>query len=579
MRSVGRRVLTEQPLLCALPLPRNPMQSYMYDNRDISDDDEQNDAAVDVLPSTTAASSVGASPTPASASVSAPASAPAHAPTSTIAGMPEDTASSNSGSAEDVSATSTGMTEDTASSDSDSAEDMSVYGMAEDTASSDSDSAGSISASTTGVAEDTASSDSDSAEDLKSDTRRTSVSTTIDATAVPPPARLGDSLSSLLFSTGGRIGETSSALRRAMINNNDDQNVPLLVPRNRANELAAKLESLLRYLDGDAAAALGATEASSQHTAPATTSLRMNRAGYWHRASDFAARIDGGHQTPAAADGRSDSMVDVSCTDESCPSDFQRNVDNNGNDINPPAATATTATKQITGGIKLFGSSGADTTLGYTESTDDDSSSGSGGGGRGSGSDSDSEGHDPPPREMLVHPSMSLKVGESLTGFLRSPDQQSAVFPSPVDGSLVSTTTKVVVAAAAAAAQSGLEEGPAHSTTTTRVLIAPDPRKVKKVLKLRADVLAEEMTTGSGDTGKLARVMRFMPFGRAGFRQRRARQQVKENLGERSISITARGVVVSKHVRGAGQGMRVCVFFFFVSQEIRAPSAEPTCSG
>ncbi|CAN0151996.1 unnamed protein product, partial [Pylaiella littoralis] len=111
---------------------------------------------------------------------------------------------------------------------------------------------------------------------------------------------------------------------------------------------------------------------------------------------------------------------------------------------------------------------------------------------------------------------------EFLDGKLRSPDERSVVFASPVDASLIFTTTA---------------DAPA-----TKVLISADPKKVKRVLQLRADI-EEENSSGRSETGKLARVIRFMPFGRAGFLRQRARRVVEANLGKRTISITARGVV------------------------------------
>lgn len=268
------------------------------------------------------------------------------------------------------------------------------------------------------------------------------------------PVSISTELSKLLFLGPGVTGNPLSIPHRVLINNNE-QGARVLTPRNRPEELAAKLDELYGN------AALGASPAFSPTV----------------------------HEKRDADDDDDASSSDV------------------------PLAI-----------------------LNDQDPTDDGSS----------GREQERS-----PTELRAHPSSSLKVGQTLNGKLMSPDEKSAVFPSIVDGSLVFSTVVETVPAGGA-------EGPSQSPTTA-VLIAADPKKVKKVLQLRADVLNEEDSDNRViQTGKLARLMRFMPFGKVGFRQRRARRHVKANLGDRSISITSRGFVVS----GVGCAQRLVHLLF-----------------
>lgn len=143
-------------------------------------------------------------------------------------------------------------------------------------------------------------------------------------------------------------------------------------------------------------------------------------------------------------------------------------------------------------------------------------------------------------------------MGEKLFGRLFSHDQKSAVYPSPSDASVVFETAVGVVPPDA--------QGPAPRATTT--IIAADPKKVAKALKLRAEITGEASSTASETGGKIAELMRWLPFGERGWRQRRAMEKAKAHLGEVFVSITYRDVVVSTAwlIRLISQ-TRICALF------------------
>ena len=184
------------------------------------------------------------------------------------------------------------------------------------------------------------------------------------------------------------------------------------------------------------------------------------------------------------------------------------------------------------------------------------SSGGRGDGGWGSGSGSGGSGGSggssqplPPPEEL--HSGPCLKVGEALTGTLLSPDRSSFVYSDRGDASVVFTR---VTGAAPRDADGLMTSLPPLQSAT---LVAPDPRKVAKAEKVRVEIFEEEREETErlervGERkvkrGKFATIKGWLPFGKDGWRRRRARERARGHFGEVSIAITDRGVLVSQVV-------------------------------
>ncbi|CAN0392902.1 unnamed protein product [Ectocarpus sp. 8 AP-2014] len=152
-----------------------------------------------------------------------------------------------------------------------------------------------------------------------------------------------------------------------------------------------------------------------------------------------------------------------------------------------------------------------------------------------------------------VHPALSLKVGEVLSGTLLSPTMGSRIFASREDGAIVFAKA----AGEPPRDADGRVTGPTPETITT--LVASDPGKVAKRHAIRAELLAEElyekMAEAEGHTGKrgaLATIAGWMPFGKGGFLRRREREHAKAHMGEVNLYVTNRG-----HLEGSVDGTRV----------------------
>eukprot|EP00903_Cladosiphon_okamuranus_P015556 g14361.t1 len=169
----------------------------------------------------------------------------------------------------------------------------------------------------------------------------------------------------------------------------------------------------------------------------------------------------------------------------------------------------------------------------------DDRSGGEGG--SGSGADESFS-----PQEMPRHPGQSLKVGEILTGFLPSPDQMYIIYTSRSDASVVFARTQHTGARKSYSGEAGSSPPPPGST-----LIGAHPRKVARAQRIRADVLEEDQrnTKGAEDEagekkkGKVETVRGWLPFGKAGWRQTRAREHARQHMGQFALRITERGVL------------------------------------
>ncbi|CAM9763771.1 unnamed protein product [Ectocarpus sp. 4 AP-2014] len=158
-----------------------------------------------------------------------------------------------------------------------------------------------------------------------------------------------------------------------------------------------------------------------------------------------------------------------------------------------------------------------------------------------------------PSSNMKVHPTLSLKVGEVLSGTLLSPSMGSRIFASREDGaiSFAKATGKPPRDAG------GRVTGPTPETITT--LVASDPGKVAKRHAMRVELLVEELYDRtaqaegkSGKRGPLAMIAGWMPFGKGGFLRMRAQEHAKAHIGEVNLYVTNRG-----HLEGSVDGTRV----------------------
>ena len=145
--------------------------------------------------------------------------------------------------------------------------------------------------------------------------------------------------------------------------------------------------------------------------------------------------------------------------------------------------------------------------------------------------------------QLLPHDGPSLRVGEILIGKLHSVDGPSAVYCSPVDAAVVFST----------AVEGGETDDGFAPVEVISTLIHSDRRKVAKARRVRREIAEEDAERkragGEGGAiakkGKLETVRGWLPFGKNGFRRRRAREHARKHFGEVGLTITDRGVLVS----------------------------------
>ncbi|CAM9915899.1 unnamed protein product [Ectocarpus sp. 6 AP-2014] len=121
-------------------------------------------------------------------------------------------------------------------------------------------------------------------------------------------------------------------------------------------------------------------------------------------------------------------------------------------------------------------------------------------------------------------------------------DETAMVYATSIDGSVVHVTV------------TGTPPGDLEDRTvdpvsqTRRTLLEANPQRMSIVEGLRAEIVAE--TEGAEkaaveDRGlkksKMVTVLGFLPFGKHGFRRRRARERAAAHLGEAALSVTNKG--------------------------------------
>ncbi|CAN0288241.1 unnamed protein product, partial [Ectocarpus fasciculatus] len=91
-----------------------------------------------------------------------------------------------------------------------------------------------------------------------------------------------------------------------------------------------------------------------------------------------------------------------------------------------------------------------------------------------------------------------------------------------------------------------------HVPQKKRVLLRANGGKMAKTLGLRSEIFAARMEKRKAALegrelprkGKVATLMGFLPFGKHGFRRRRAREHAEAHLGEATLSLTKTGNLV-----------------------------------
>lgn len=130
-----------------------------------------------------------------------------------------------------------------------------------------------------------------------------------------------------------------------------------------------------------------------------------------------------------------------------------------------------------------------------------------------------------------------------MTGILLSPDETSALFSDPDDGSLTFWRMP---------SQEGGGGGDGGGTSEVATLIPSNPRSVGKVYSIRVDVVSEKLRQAKMEVdgeeqkpGVVRKAMGWLPFGRDGFIRKNQREHAEANWGETYVTLTDRGRLVS----------------------------------
>ncbi|CAM9939353.1 unnamed protein product [Scytosiphon promiscuus] len=144
---------------------------------------------------------------------------------------------------------------------------------------------------------------------------------------------------------------------------------------------------------------------------------------------------------------------------------------------------------------------------------------------------------------MQAHPAPALKVGERLTGSLHNSHGTAMTYASPFDGS-------IMLARSTGGVQSKKPGGSAGSEPeNVQILVHSNSKWVARVIERRADIDVErkekERVAAGGRRRKgvelRAAAMGWLPFGKAGFIERKKREHAKAHLGEVEMHVTNRG--------------------------------------
>ncbi|CAM9244403.1 unnamed protein product [Ectocarpus sp. 12 AP-2014] len=121
-------------------------------------------------------------------------------------------------------------------------------------------------------------------------------------------------------------------------------------------------------------------------------------------------------------------------------------------------------------------------------------------------------------------------------------DETAMVYATSIDGSVVHAT-------ATRTPPGDLEDRTIDPVSQTRrTLVEANPQRMSIVEGLRAEIMAETeeaekaVVEGRGlKKSKMVTVLGFLPFGKHGFRRRRAREHAAAHLGEATLSVTNKG--------------------------------------
>eukprot|EP00903_Cladosiphon_okamuranus_P012068 g11329.t1 len=189
---------------------------------------------------------------------------------------------------------------------------------------------------------------------------------------------------------------------------------------------------------------------------------------------------------------------------------------------------------------------------GHGESNDSTGGgTGGGGGGGGGGGDEFSFPLGLLPDNMLPHAGSSLKVGERLDGGLLSASRKSALYVRREDANVV-FSTEVDAGLAVLEEQEGKkpeeqEEEEVKDQIVSSTVMQPNRKKLSKVRQLWGEIKAEEEEErklgAPRRRSKKEALLGWQPFGKMGYRHRRAKKSLKEHAGEIDLTISNKGVV------------------------------------
>ncbi|CAM9263170.1 unnamed protein product, partial [Ectocarpus fasciculatus] len=145
-----------------------------------------------------------------------------------------------------------------------------------------------------------------------------------------------------------------------------------------------------------------------------------------------------------------------------------------------------------------------------------------------------------PPNQF--HPETVLRAGRYLFGKLMSPGKKALIYVSPDSGSVVHAGSD----GRAPRDEEGRKIGPVPQKL--RTILNPNQRQMAKVERNRSEIWAERDEKKKAiregreiKKSKVAAIMGVLPFGKNGFRRRRAREHAEAHLMEATLHLTKKG--------------------------------------
>ncbi|CAB1111627.1 unnamed protein product [Ectocarpus sp. CCAP 1310/34] len=148
-----------------------------------------------------------------------------------------------------------------------------------------------------------------------------------------------------------------------------------------------------------------------------------------------------------------------------------------------------------------------------------------------------------PPNEF--HDENVLRAERFLFGKLVSPGKKAMIYVSPNSGSVVHAASVGRVPRD----EEGREIGPVPQKLMT--VLTPNEQQMSKIERNRSEIWAQRLERSKAlregrelKRSKVAAIMSALPFGKNGFRRRRAREHAEAHLMEATLKLTNRGTLV-----------------------------------